>query len=240
MIEIRNKTDQKYGSPRGTLTEATIRKLEYNAPGTSLIERDKLAKHLVADPAYEKTYGGAMEEVISEDLAEAQLDLARFINDSGHSRLIDIDQEDVIKHIKAKDANKPTIIEGLGVLNKSQLVATDTILGQMLYEARDLAKAALSVSDKIDIAADGSVLDGIMARYAGIARMRKETSLLSSFELRKWNSGIKDSIDLADMRGKASDAAANEIATFKKLIKEDVDDDLFCLLYTSPSPRDRG
>jgi len=226
MVEIRNKPDQKYGSPRGTLTEATIRKLEYNAPGTSLRERDALAKKLEADPAYQKIYGGAMPEAISEDLAEAQLDLARFINDSGHSRLIDIDQEDVIKHIKAKDANKETVIEGLGVLNKSQLIATDTVLGQMLYEARDLAKAALSVSDQIDITADGSVLDGIMSRYAGIARMRKETSLLSSFELRKFNSGVKDSIEQADIRGKASDAAANEIASFKKLLKEDVDDDL--------------
>ena len=195
-IRDRNKPDQKYGSPRGSLSEATIRKLEYNAPGTSLIERDKLAKHLEAAPAYEKAYGGIMPDVISEDLGEAQLDLARFVSDSGHSRLIDIDQEDVIKHIKAKDANKPTIIEGLGVLNKAQLIATDTILGQMLYEARDLAKAALSVSDQIDVTADGSVLDGILARYAGIARMRKETSLLSSFELRKHNSGIKDTIDL--------------------------------------------
>tara|TARA_R100000655_G_scaffold89209_1_gene129673 strand:+ start:1123 stop:5070 length:3948 start_codon:yes stop_codon:yes gene_type:complete len=226
MIEIRNKTDQKYGSPRGTLTEATIRKLEYNAPGTSLRERDALAKKLEADPAYQKIYGGAMPEAISEDLAEAQLDLARFVNDSGHSRLIDIDQEDVMKHIKAKDANKETVIEGLGVLNKSQLIATDTVLGQMLYEARDLAKAALSVNDQIDIAADGSVLDGILSRYAGIARMRKETSLLSSFELRKFNSGAKDTIEQADIRGKASDAAANEIASFKKLLKEDVDDDL--------------
>tara|TARA_R100001463_G_scaffold28917_1_gene66076 strand:- start:3327 stop:7442 length:4116 start_codon:yes stop_codon:yes gene_type:complete len=226
MVEIRNKTDQKYGSPRGTLTEATIRKLEYNAPGTSLRERDALAKKLEADPAYQKIYGGSMPEAISEDLAEAQLDLAKFINDSGHSRLIDIDQEDVLKHIKAKDANKETVIEGLGVLNKSQLIATDTVLGQMLYEARDLAKAALSVSDQIDIAADGSVLDGILSRYAGIARMRKETSLLSSFELRKFNSGVKDSIEQADIRGKASDAAANEIASFKKLLKEDVDDDL--------------
>ena len=152
----------------------------------------------------------------------------RFVNDSGHSRLIDIPQEDVIKYIKSKDAGRPTAIEGIGTLNKAQLVATDTVLGQLLYEARDLAKAALSISDEVAINADGSMLDGILARYSSIARMRKETSLLSSFELRKFNSGgkLKDTIDEIDIRGKASDAAAEEVATFKQLLKNDTDDEL--------------
>ena len=228
MIEIRNNPSQKYGSPRGTLTEANIRRLEYSAPGTVTAERDALAKVLEASPAYHRLYGEGMAPAIAEDLANATGDLIKFVNDSGHSRLIDVPQEDVIKYIKAKDAHKPTIIEGMGALNKSQLVATDTVLGQLLYESRDLAKAGLSVQDQIDVAADGGLLDGILARYAAIARMRKETSMLSSFNLRRHNAGgnLKDTIEEATIRGRASDAAAAEIRTFKQLVKNEVDDDL--------------
>ena len=228
MIEIRNNPSQKYGSPRGTLTEANIRRLEYSAPGTVTAERDALAKVLEASPAYHRLYGEGMAPAIAEDLANATGDLIKFVNDSGHSRLIDVPQGDVIKYIKAKDAHKPTIIEGMGALNKSQLVATDTVLGQLLYESRDLAKAGLSVQDQIDVAADGGLLDGILARYAAIARMRKETSMLSSFNLRRHNAGgnLKDTIEEATIRGRASDAAAAEIRTFKQLVKNEVDDDL--------------
>ena len=228
MIEIRNDANQKYGSPRGTVTEATIRRAEYSAPGILTEERNALARTLIADPAYEKLYGQAMPDVIAKDLADSTSDLIQFVNESGHSRLMDIPQEDILKYIKAKDAGKPTVIEGIGSLNKAQLVATDTILGQLLYETRDLAKAALSVQDQVDVAANGSLLDSILARYAGIARLRKETSMLSSFELRKHNAGgkLKDTIEEADLRGKASNAATEEIATFKQLLKGDVDDDL--------------
>jgi len=228
MIEIRNNPTQKYGSPRGTMTEANIRRVEYSAPGTITRERDALAKRLVAEPAYQKLYGTAMPKEIAADLADASRDLIQFVSDSGHSRLVDIPQEDVIKYIKAKDAGKPTVIEGIGTLNKAQLVATDTILGQLLYEARDLAKAAISVTDQIDVAADGSLLDGILARYAAVARMRKETSLLSSFNLRRFNSGgkLKDTVAEAQIRGKASEEAAATVTTFKTLLKGDLDNDL--------------
>ena len=228
MVEIRNNPNQKYGSPRGTLTEANIRRMEYSVPGTVTAERDSLARVLEASPAYHKLYGEGMSSAIAEDLANATGDLIKFVNDSGHSRLIDVPQEDVIKYIKAKDAGRPTVIEGMGALNKAQLVATDTVLGQLLYETRDLAKAALSVQDHVDVAADGGLLDGILARYSAVARMRKETSMLSSFNLRRFNSGgkLKDTLDEAAIRGRASDAAAAEVNIFKQLVKNDVDDEL--------------
>ena len=235
MMEIRNNFSQKYGSPRGTLTEAFIRRATYGKPGMLTQERNSLAKVLQADPAYQKIHGTTASKAIEEDIASAGADLIRFVSESGNSRLIDVPQEDVIKYIRSKDPDKETIIEGfkssidgLGSLNRSQLVATDTILGQLLYESRDLAKAALSVADEVDILADGSMLDGILARYADVARLRKETSLLSSFELKKFKSQgkLKDTIDAADIRGKASDAAAEEVTTFKQLLKSDIDDDL--------------
>ena len=235
MVEIRNNISQKYGSPRGTLTEAFIRRATYAKPGTLTQERNSLAKVLEADPAYHALHGKTSHKAIDEDLANAGADLISFVNESGHSRLVEVPQQDILKYIRSKDPDKPTVIEGfksavdgLGSLNRSQLVATDVILGQLLYESRDLAKAALSVADEVDILADGSVLDGILARYADIARLRKETSLLSSFELKKFKTQgrLKDSLNDADIRGRASDAAAEEITTFKQLLKSDVDDDL--------------
>ena len=228
MIKIRTDPTQKYGAPRGTLTEANIRRLEYSAPGTVIEERNALARQLAVSPAYQKIYGEGMQDAIAKDLADATADVMRFVNDSGHSRLMDIPQEDVVKFVKSKEKGRASAIEGVGILNNEQLVATDTILGQLLFEARDLSKAALSVAGEVDVAADGSLLDGILSRYAAVSRMRKETSMLSSFNLRRFNSGgkFKDSPELAAIRGRASDAAANEVATLKQLLKSDVDKDL--------------
>ena len=228
MIQIRNNLDQKYGSPRGTTSEASMRRFEYAAPGTTIAERNSIAKALEASPAYKVLYGEAMPAAIANDFASATADLIKFMNDSGHSRLVDVPESDIIKYIKSIDAGKPTVIEGIGTLNKSQLVATDVLIGQMLAEARDLSKAALSVADQIDTSAPGSLLDGILARYAGVARLRKEVSMLSSFELRKHNAGgkLKETIEEVELKGRASDAAANEVATLKQLLRDDVDDDM--------------
>ena len=225
-IQIRNDFSQKYGSPRGTLTEAHIRRIEYNAPGTILKDRNALAKRLEADPAYKELYKGADAEVITQDISRATVELTQFISDSGHSRLIDIPEEDVIKYIKDKDANKPSVIEGIGILNKSQLTATDVILGQLLYESRDLAKAALSVAPEISARMPGSVLDGILARYTAVARMRKETSLLSSFNFARFKSGIKDSSAAQAARARASDVVANEVSNLKVLLQNDPSEEL--------------
>ncbi len=236
MIEIRNNPTQKYGSPRGTLQEADIRRFEYKNPGTISRSRDILAKKLEASPAYQKLYGDKSAAAIEIDLVEAANDLNSFISESGHSRLVDLPEENLIKYIRSKDPVNELIsnsdfssgVDGLGVLNKSQLVATDTILGQLLFESRDLAKAALSVSGEIDVKAQGSLLDGIMARYNAIARLKKETSMLADFQIRKQRAGgkLKDTLDEQLIRGSASDAASEEVKTFKHLLQNDLDDDL--------------
>ena len=226
MIEIRNNPSQKYGSPEGTITEANIRRAEYTAPGMMLEETNALAKKLQASPAYQMLYEGSNAKVIQDDLKNATQDLFQFISDSGNSRLIDIPEKDVIDYIKNVDTN-PSLIEGLPILNKAQLNSTDVVLGQLLYEARDLAKASLSVAEEINPAAPGGVLDGILSRYSAIARLRKETSIASSYNLRRFRDGEKvGKFDIGKVVGEASDAAAAEIATFKELLKGDLDNDL--------------
>ena len=226
MIEIRNNPIQKYGSPEGTITEANIRRAEYTAPGMMLAESNALAKQLQASPAYNLLYEGSNAKVIQDDLKNAATDIFKFISDSGNSRLIDIPEADVISYIKNVDTN-PTLIEGLPILNKAQLNATDVVLGQLLYEARDLAKASLSVADQISPASPGGLLDGILSRYSAIARLRKETSIASSYNLRRFRDGEKvGKFDTRQVIANASDAAASEVATFKQLLKGDVDNDL--------------
>ena len=223
MIEIRNNPTQKYGSPEGTITEANIRRAEYTAPGMMLAESNALAKQLQANPAYQKLYEGANAKVIQEDLKIAATDVLKFISDSGNSRLIDIPEKDIQTYINSKIKGDPTVIEGLPVLNKAQLNATDVVLGQLLFEARDLAKASLSVADQISPSSPGGLLDGILSRYSAIAQLRKETSIASSYNLKRFDSGkfnIKETI------ANASLAARSEVATFKQLLKGDVDNDL--------------
>jgi hypothetical protein len=224
MIEIRTDPTQKYGSPEGVVTEANIRRAEYNAPGMMLNEINSLAKALEESPAYRVLYEGSNKKVIAEDLKNASTDLIKFLSDSGNSRLIDIPEKDLKNYIDSKVNNDGTVIEGLPVLNKAQLNATDMVLGQLLFEARDLAKASLSIADEVDISAPGGILDGILARYSAIARTRKETSLASSYQLKIFSPGTK--IDRDRIVGQASDAAANEVETFKQLLKGDLDNDL--------------
>ena len=224
MIEIRNDPTQKYGSPEGVITEANIRRAEYKAPGLMLNEIDSLAKVYEASPAYQVLYQGSNKKVIAEDLKVASEDLIKFLSDTGNSRLIDIPEKDLQNYINSKVNDDGTVIEGLPVLNKAQLHATDMVLGQLLFEARDLAKASLSVAEEIDVSAPGGMLDGILARYSAIARARKETSLASSYQLKMFSPGTK--IDKKQLIGQASDAAANEVETFKQLLKNDLDNDL--------------
>ncbi len=224
MIEIRTDPTQKYGSPEGVITEANIRRAEYNAPGMMLNEINSLAKALEESPAYRVLYEGSNKKAIAEDLKNASTDLIKFLSDSGNSRLIDIPEKEIQNYINSKVNNDGTVIEGLPVLNKAQLNATDMVLGQLLFEARDLAKASLSIADEVDISAPGGILDGILSRYSAIARTRKETSLASSYQLKIFSPGTK--IDRDKIIGQASDAAANEVETFKNLLKGDLDNDL--------------
>ena len=236
MIEIRNNPTQKYGSPRGTLKEADIRRFEYKNPGTITKSRDVLAKKLESSPAYQDLYGAKGSKAIEKDLVEAANDLNKFISESGHSRIVDIPEENLIKYIRSKDRANELLVEsgfasgvdGLGSLNKAQLVATDTMLGQLMFESRDLAKAALSISDSVNIKAEGSLLDGLLARYNAIARLKKETSMIADFKMRKASSKgkLKDSLNEQQIRGAASDAAAEEVNSFKVLLQNDLDDDL--------------
>ena len=227
MIEIRNNPSQKYGSPEGPLPEAFIRRVEYSAPGMMMNEANSLAKALEPGPAYQYLYQGSNAKVIAEDLKIAARDLTQFISDSGNSRLIDIPEKELQTYIDSKIKGDPTVIEGLPVLNKAQLNSVDLILGQLLYESRDLAKGALSVAGEIDISAPGGMLDGILSRYSAIARMRKETSIASSYNLRRFRDGEKvGRFDMGEIGGQASDAAAAEVATFKQLLKGGIDNDL--------------
>lgn len=226
-IRIRNDITQREGSPRGPLSEAQIRRMEYAAPGLTQDEIDKLAEGFAADPVYQQLYGGRNTPTdIKADFEEMAGVIRDFLDESGHSRVADASPEelkgfiDSLRFIDGED--KQSMIQGIPILNHAQLVATDLVMGQLLTGARDLSRAALSVGDKIDVAAPGSLIDGILSRYGTLARMRKETSLMSSWNLRRFRPGIDD----ITMRTDASDAAAAEVQVLKTLLKDDVDDNL--------------
>ena len=226
MIEIRNNPTQKYGSPEGPLSEAFIRRTEYTAPGTMLNEVNRWAKYLEASDSYKVMYDGSNADAIQKDLLAARNDLFQFISDSGNSRLVDLPEDDIVSYIKNVDTN-PSMIEGLPILNKAQLNSTDLVLGQLLKEMKDIAKKDISVADHISPSQPGGSLDGMMARYSAIARLRKETSIASSYNLRRFRDGKKPSqFDTKQIISQASDAAASEVAMFKQLLKGDVDNDL--------------
>ena len=224
MIEIRNNPTQKYGAPRGTMTEANIRRTEYTAPGVMLEEINSLSKTLQASPAFQRLSSKVTNDALDRDFKRATVDLLKFMDDSGHSRLMDIPEQDVLNYIgDPRAATELADGEVLHYLSPVQLKSMDLIRGQLAYEARDLAKAALSVAEKIDVSANGSLLDGILARHSALGRLRKEASLASSAELRSYGGGA---ISRKELIARASDDAAAEAATLKEVLKNDPDNAL--------------
>ena len=229
MIEIRNDPTQKYGSPRGPVTEANIRRTEYTAPGMMLEEINSLGKTLQASPAFERLSSKVTNDALDRDFKRSAVDLLKFMDNSGHTRLMDIPEEDVLRYIgDPRAATEVVDGEVLHYLSPVQVRSADLIRGQLLLESRDLSKAALSVADKIDISADGSVLDGILARYSALGRLRKEASLASSAELRSYGPKGKEFVNISkkELIARASDQAAQEAAAVKDVLKNDPDNAL--------------
>ena len=223
MIEIRNNPNQKYGSPRGTMTEANIRRVEYTAPGMMIDEINAVSKKLKASPSYQRMFEKVTSKAIQADMAKAYKDIIGFLDESGHSRLIDVPEKDLLNYLGPKKDRITFEGKGYPILSQEQINAVDVITGQMLFEARDLAKASLSVADKIDVSASGSLLDGILARYTALARLRKETSGAVSARLRGFASG---NFNKKDLIARASDEAAQQVQTFKEVLKSDPSNDL--------------
>ena len=87
-------------------------------------------------------------KAIQADMAKAYKDIIGFLDESGHSRLIDVPEKDLLDYLGPKKDRITFEGKGYPILSQEQINAVDVITGQMLFEARDLAKAGLSVADK--------------------------------------------------------------------------------------------
>lgn len=241
-VTIRSDYTQKHGSPRGPLSEAQIRRMENGATFFTSDQLDQYAKTITKSPGFQKLYGANMSKEMANMFEEVTADLANFLEDSGHNRATDLTQDQLLTFVDSYRGGKnvvtgevtdnSTIIEGIAVLNRAQTVAADVVVGQLLTGARDLAKAGLSVAGEVDVKAPGGLIDGIMARYSALSRMRAETKALDSFNLRK-NRAIKagesftePAPNKTDLANNASKQAAEEVKTFKTLLQKDLDDNL--------------
>jgi hypothetical protein len=121
-IRIRNDFAQKDGSPRGPLSEAQIRRMEYGAPGMTQEEIDKLADGFVVDPVYQKLYGGDTPTEVKQDFLDMAVTVREFLDESGHSRVNDASPEELVEFIETlryvDEADKQTKIEGVSVFNQ--------------------------------------------------------------------------------------------------------------------------
>ena len=241
-VRMRADSTQKYGAPRGPLSEAQIRRMENGATFFTADQLDQYAKSITKSPGFEKLYGANFSKEMKDIFEETTNDLANFLEDSGNSRAVDLTQDELLTFVESYRGGKnvvtgevtdnSTIIEGIAVANRAQVVALDVIMGQLLTGARDLSKAGLSVAGEIDVKAPGSLIDGIMARYSALSRMRAETKALDSFNLRK-NRAIKAGESFtevapnkSEIANNASKKAAEEVKTFKTLLQGDLDDNL--------------
>lgn len=247
-VRIRTEQTQKYGAPRGPLSEAQIRRMENGATDFSNDLVDQYAKTITKSPGFEKLYGANFTPEMKNIFEEIASDLANFVDDSGNTRAIDLTQEQLTAFVEnyrggknvvtGEFADNSTRIEGIDVANRAQTVALDLVLGQLLTGARDISKAGLSVLGEVDVKAPGSLIDGIMARYSALSRLRAETKALDSFNFRKHRhyENVKAGKakgqfteappNKTDVYDKASKQAAEEVRTFKTLLQGDVDDNL--------------
>jgi len=217
-IQIKNDFSQRDGSPEGVIPPATQRRIEVGAPNLIMKEIDRIAEALGTSPAWLP-----LEKVSLEDMKELLTDIYKFISDSNHKRLIDIPAEDIEKFVKdprfGSLKREPINKKDYLVLNHLQVRAVDVVLGQMTSEIRDLARASLSVKDKIDVYAPGSVMDSVFRKYAVITKLRKEASAVSSWSLREFGTAK----EFEEYMVNVSKVAQNEVDTLKKVITSDPD-----------------
>jgi hypothetical protein len=227
-VQIRNDPANKYGSNRAPMTEAAIRRAA-DASGSSIKELEKMAEQFAESPEYAELYGSTSRAQMRNDFIDSAADLKAFLDDTGHSRMTDMSEESMLEFLASLREIKKTTIEGIDVLNHRQTVAADVMIGQLTQQIRDLSKSSLSVDGVIDTTSPGGMLDGMIARYKTLTRLRAETSALSSYNLRRFKAGsesVKD-INIKDVQKAASDEAASRADLLAKVIRTDKDGSLF-------------
>lgn len=230
---------QADGSPRAILTDAQIKRMEVGAPGMTALEAERLSEFYAAQPEWQRLYGQGSKKNIQRDLLDIQVRVNDFLDDSGNFRDKPITDDDLNDFLgtfgNEKGGSKfgGNISEGNEILNVSQLMATDVLVGSLLKQVRDISRAAASVVDEVDVMDKDSLGDLIFSRIATLARLRKETSMLNSYELRMMSAGkngskkaaMKD-LDFMNSLTEASDAAAAQVNVLKQVLKDDPSDAL--------------
>ena len=223
---IRNDINQADGSPKGVVTEANIRRLNVSNPGSTHGEVLAIAKALGDSPSYL-----AFEtKATREDLLEIAANLQKFLSDNGHSRLIDVEPDALGKWVKNSFSGELSKLKETPIsenykaltLNHMQVRAADVVMGQLLSEARDIARAGTTLIEHVDLKAPGSLLDNIFERYKVIGTWRKEASATSSWDLRQFG-GVEE---YKEAMGKAVTNVRKDWDQFKNLIKNDANDEL--------------
>jgi hypothetical protein len=239
MEVIKRDFTQAEGSPRGVLTDAQIKRMEVGAPGMTALEAERLADFYASNPDFQRSYGQQAKKTIQRDLLDVQVRVNEFLDESGNFRNGEITDEDLTDFLGTlgNEAGGSkfggNITEGNEILNTSQLMATDVLVGSLLKQVRDISRAAGSVVDEVDVMDKDSLGDMIFSRIATLARLRKETSMLNSYSLRMMSSG-KDGSKKAAMRDmdfmndltEASDAAVAQVNVLKQVLKDDPSDAL--------------
>jgi hypothetical protein len=227
-VQIRNDPANKYGANRAPMTEAAIRRAA-DASGSSIKELEKMAEQFAESPEYSTLYGSTSRAQMRNDFIDSAADLKSFLDDTGHSRMTDMSEDSMLEFLASLRSINKTQIEGIDVLNHRQTVAADVMIGQLTQQIRDLSKASLSVDGVIDTTSPGGILDGMIARYKTLTRLRAETSALSSYNLRRFKAGsesVKD-INFKNVQKSASDEAAARVDLLAKVIREDKDGSMF-------------
>lgn len=222
-IRIRQDRTQMDGSPRGPLTEAHIRRMENGHGFMSTDEADRLAEFFVTDETFQALYGGpVVKEQVKQNFLDMADDIRSFLDDSGHSRIIDASEEELYSFVESLRQPSDTGRYGSDVLNTAQLTAVDLMVGQLARGARDLSRAAVNISDQVDVSAAGSLTDGIFARMKSLAKLRKQTSVLSSWNLSRFTPGEEDLGRLDEL----VEAEGEVIDNLRNIIRADTDGEL--------------
>lgn len=243
-VRIRKDLTQAEGTPRSVMSEAQIRRMETGAPGMTIQEIENLSKFYASDPEFQRIYGASRASTIQDDLVDVQTRVNEFLDDTGHFRDSIVTDDQIVDFLGTfgVDGSGPkfggNITEGIETLNAAQLMAHDVLVGTLLKQVRDIARGAASVSDQIDVLDKDSLGDLIFSRISSLARLRKETSMLNSYNLRMMGTGkgksvnggvasspMKD-IDFMTRLTDASDAAAAQVDTIKQALRGDTNDAL--------------
>lgn len=241
---IRTEWDQEDGSPRGGVTSAQVARIAYGAPGQSVEELKRMAKDLNDSPEVQaiRSSTTANEADPLQDFQDAEEFLADFFSSRSLTGPSQVTAADLTLDGPIFQGKTTTYgLDGsksVTTVSSNGVAVIDLLASQLMKEARDAARLGGSISDHVDLLEQDGVGRTIYERLVALARLRAESTAMSSYNLSALGKP-RNADEVLNTIADRSDNAAQLVDSIFKAVREDTDDNLLNLYIDALSKSDK-